>query len=158
MRFLAISMIIIMFNLSMGIVNNVDADYVDAQNRSLYGWTGEPDIKTSDFSDYNNMEKLQTALTGLSTIDQNFVTDIIDTLQATLGLLMDFVKMLIDVIILPSANFGRFIQYLGRDPNALGTVQIISDDVALLITIFTNIIHILAIGQLMSKVNLKGVT
>lgn len=150
MRSLMISFTIIMFCLSMTVVNTVEENFMSDKDRPLYAWTGDPYKTLDDLPDASD-DSFSDTLDELTTPDQNptsFITDI----WAPISFLLDGVKFLVNLLINTTIGFGGFIQTLGCSEC---NVKYVSDGVAAIITVFININHLIAIIQILPKINLR---
>ena len=152
-----ISITIIIFCLSMSIVNNIDTEYFASKNQSLYGWGTEPYINQSDLTEISQDNFNQT-LYSISTPSQNFIGQAIDLFTSSVLFLMSLVSFIVNTLINSSLGFSDFIQYLGKSCNGVAgctRVQFVPSDIAGVMAILVNMNHLIAVGQILGKVNLR---
>lgn len=168
-----ISITIVLFCLSMEVVNTVNDDYVLETNRTLYGYKAEPYITVTDLDNkVGNTTSIEGDIEDLSKPAQNFlaagvdiVTSTVDAFTTGLKYLIDGAQYLLDVLFKSTWGFDTFIQYMGRSPNAACVADKTSsqcplrwfpEDIAFIIKVMVNFNHFIALYQIYSKNDLRG--
>lgn len=154
MRSLLISFTVIIFCLSVNIVNTVDENYFTEKGRSLFGWSTDAPISTADLSVYNDSNINGTMNrygdpneqpTGL--VNAGFLDD----LQKK----YDLLNLLVKTITYSTIRFHEFLYNFGR-PNS--SITVIPYYIGIPLSILVNINHILAIMQFIRGYNIENAT
>jgi len=155
MRSVMISITIILFCLSMGVINEVNADYFTEKNRTLYGgWEGEPYLTADDLPAVNSRSNFNKTLYDNSApSEQPSTINWIDTVLSSFNLVVQFVSFFINTLVNSTIGFSSFIQTLGHPES---DKLLVPSDIADVIAILVNINHIFAIGQIWMKWSMKG--
>lgn len=150
MRGVLISMTVLIFCMSMTLVNTVDNEYFTTENRSIYGWQGQPYIQTTDLKSVNSSTEMNETVYDLTSPSQTFLDQASDIITGTYALGVTFISFLVNTIINSTVGFGAFLQTMGGND-----VEIISDEVATIVTVLVNMNHAMLLGQFIWKYSLK---
>lgn len=151
MRSVMISMTIIVFCLSMQVLNTVDADFISQNNRSLFGWKGQPYMNESNIPSAGTETDAGDKMENMMGVASNPPDSPLDTMWGLFTYLVGAITFLIDLLFKSTIGFGKFLQTMGGND-----VEIVPSYLANTIMVLVNINHLLAISQLLGKFNLKG--
>jgi len=150
MRSVMMSITIIMFCLSVGVVNEVSDQFFTDTNRTLYGgFQSTPFLDKSNLGMVEDVGSFNESLGAMTTPTENPV-GVLDFVWAGFTFVWQLVLFFVNVLINSTINFGSYIQNLGHDG-----LKVIPDYIADILTIGVCINHLIAIGQILGKVNLK---
>ena len=148
MRGVYISLAIMFFCLSMQVINEIDNSYFESNNRSIYGWQGQP---YRNYSNFGNLAQSNTGdLDGYTTPEEQPSAFSLDSAWALFAFLMSLVSFVVDVLFNSTLGFGKFISTLGGDD-----IRFIPFGMEVLITFLVNLNHMFAILQIISGKNLN---
>ena len=151
MRSVMISITIIVFCLSMQILNTVDDDFITENNRSLFGWRGQPYMNETQIPSADTEDAAESEMEGMMGVASNPPNTPLDTMWGIFTYLVGAVTFLIDLLFKSTIGFGKFLQTMGGND-----VEIVPGYLANTIMVLVNINHLIAVTQLLGKFNLKG--
>jgi hypothetical protein len=150
MRGIMISIAIIAFCFSMGMINSVDTQHEAVMNQSILYSKSEPPIKPADLGDVADASSFNNTLYSL-TEQQEQPAGLIDSLWSMGTWIVKGVKFIGNTLINSSVNFGPWVQSLGRDD-----VVLFPDYMTIYFTCMVMICHIFTIIQILLKFKMSG--
>jgi len=152
MRSLLFSFAVIIFCLSVNIVNQVEADYVAERYTPLFGWTaGEAPISASGLDEYQDSSINGTLKGYVDPVEQPKGMDsagFFDDAVKKLSLL----NMVINTLIYSTVGFHEFLHTLGRPG-----FEFIPYYIGVPLSILVNINHFLAVVQFIRGMSVESV-
>jgi len=152
LRFVMISMTVIFFCLAMAAVNTVDDNYFSEKNQSIFGFQSEPFIKDSDLLNVKDEGAFKDTVNKTTTPPEQ-PTGLFDAFWGTIIMGSQALTFIVNTLIYTTLDLGSFIQTLGHGE---GTIRIIDDYTADIITYGYCICCLMGIGQIIWKFGLKG--
>ena len=148
MRGLMISIMIIIFCMSIEIVNSVEATHFAETGRPIFGWGTNTSMNYRDIEGVqnNDMEGVLTGFVSPKEQPQGLVADLLNTVVY----IVKAGTFLVNVLWKSTIGFGSFIQNLGR-----ADLHCVPSYIALPLMVLVNLNHAFVILQVMTGRSLK---
>jgi hypothetical protein len=152
MRSIAISMAVILFCLSVNIVNRVDTDYNTEIGRPLFGWAAGSWKSTADYSDYSD-ENINGTVGRYTRPDEQPAG--FETMQFFDDLTKKYttINLIMNTLIYSTVGFHIFLNTLGRPDTGIIFIPLY---IGVPLSVLVNINHALAVLQYIRGFNIKN--
>lgn len=152
MRFVMMSVVIIIFAWSMQGVGLVSEDFNNSTGRYLYGAYATSQSNITQIASIRDREGMNNTMNELAETASNPPNQGIDTMWGYAANFAKAITTLYDLLIYPVLHVGSVIQY----PMGTTSVKVIPDFWAGLITSGCYMCYLIGLVQLFGRFNLKG--
>jgi len=149
MRGLMISITIILFCLSVNIVNTVDANYQADKGRSLFGFRVSSPLNYSDLNGVQNDPNANSTIRDFATPVEQPSGLGLQELYAVGVMLFKGIEFIVNTMIDSSLRFYWWVQNFGTG------YTFVPQYIAFPLAVIINICHVMVIFQVISNRNLK---